>query len=1481
MSIKTKDKFHKSRRIFTAGLLLFTLYSKTSIAVENPLENRYSSSIVTTQIINFLSQFFPVLHTLLENMLPKHVNDNQQLFHIFVTFKGEVSSSSGRSSVCGKYKNSQFSLYDLKPRLISANSSVSSPYLESSKFVRPLEPQSQNIDSRSTRDDRLGANLSHFYFPERTFFPFREGRYENFIPGNIKAIKQDFGPVNNQTKEPRNKALFSSYGAVSIKSKNLSSDLLTQTKENSQEKSFKSIDHQSKEQKKLQIKAKSQPVNELSIKSTVKEIQEHRLENRTEETVYVKTQSETTSRVDTLAEISKMSEFQHEKQLENKDEKRSEPEIKFNPDTREALSLEKEVVHTVKESSPLKPSKNTAPWTVGLSPERKRLSPLPPKAPKKQSLAPLQLPFSLTHEPEAELNTNGIIPAPSLGTVRLSQSKLRNDNLSINSIKELDVALLKKGLKLPKESGILLALQRLIKDQKLKVNEVQALVVKLSEQVNILVEKVYGVSIKEFETHIFELIQPLYHIEAAGNFIEGFKQIAKDVQELWRTKLLTDYIETKTKFKEQQPLPTAKEVMSLVDKVIMQRFEEFVSPDLDSQIKKNAIIIIKPTIQTSPLYGQPSLFSTEEKKAIFTQVFKLLVLDSSFNLPVFTNSRGNIDIDSENLKRKIEPYIILAIGQLYGPKKISALNSKVVEEGGNSTPSTSSAVSAEDVVKQLDGWLEDKLFESLPGNSREEKIDFWTKISVQNEELEKLKKTIATCKDELTLKELEKKVQEISKKTYCGIINTLFEELGSQIFLGSELRSQSALYRDVKSLIEDYLSPAGFPGVIETTEQSLRQPLKKTASSLAIYNFLNRNFARKKYVIRVRSAGTNKYVETPMLEVPKFVLLFSLPHWLALKDRLNKRDENNKLLKEKAKLKKQLLVKKLGQLFFKEELQDISKFSGKMEEEEKENLPRKKVQPLSSLPLEESPSKKQNSQADLSPPSKKHVFKQKNEKNSSAKASSPLKPFNFNSSAIPLPPPPALLLTSRAKSVSPEIKIRQDLHKVLKEEGLTVDQESALIVFLTQYTLHSGQTSTVRGVQKFLGEFKNIFYRALRMIDEKKAYENFASQLGLENSNPFVLQLNQRLHKELQNHFLKSLTAENVEAILASGFFPSDSLKRLTDKIPEITRTLLQLDFKEALKQFKIETEHTGKDFENLANFLKEEALKDHAFSNKEKSDLVFGALTCMLGARQQDRNFSFPTKKSEHNKNQLILDIEALKAILVEFLNKVITRKYEGKQPPIKIVFYDEEIKPSKVLPSLGNLFLNKAFDILPGATQALKINYFMETDLKQSDSLIDKIMESLLMERYQYQATATTESTIVFTPHIIKSLKESIKERYPGFAAALDGNCRRIISDSVDPFMLFSSLLKGQLGANGNTPKRHRILMSSNENKDKKVETEEVITNFDIFLSMPKLWQTKRNLEAKKQREAEEQRLKELAMTHRIQNLQNFIQAEIEIQS
>ena len=444
---------------------------------------------------------------------------------------------------------------------------------------------------------------------------------------------------------------------------------------------------------------------------------------------------------------------------------------------------------------------------------------------------------------------------------------------------------------------------------------------------------------------------------------------------------------------------------------------------------------------------------------------------------------------------------------------------------------------------------------------------------------------------------------------------------------------------------------------------------------------------------------------------------------------------------------------------------------------------------------------------------------------------------------------------------------------------------------LLRYKLQNKYAQTSDTVNKFYKKFIELFYRVLGVSDEAEAQEKFASQLGMKNSGHLVKKLAQNLNEKLRNYFLESLRAENIDSIITSGVQSPDSLKKFNAKSIEIITSFLKAHFQAALKQFKIETESAGKNFEALEIFLKEELAKQQeelsepqlSYTSEEKLEVVLGTFARLLAEIEQNPEFDFTKKVSEKDNDQFTLDIEAFKPKWIEFLNEVITEKFKGTRPLIKIPEYYEEIKiePSKVLPYLGNLFLTKAFDVLPGENQAVKISSLIGADSKKLSSLIDDILNPLLLTSYPYKAATNTETTIVFTEHMLKIFKEVIVERYTEFSTSLDRNCRSIIISSTDPLSLFSNLHKNQLGLKGDTPQKHKISMSSPHDKKKKIETEETISNFDIFLSLPGLWKRKQELKDRKQKETEEQQKKEHEMAHRVQILRSFINSEMEMLS
>lgn len=71
----------------------------------------------------------------------------------------------------------------------------------------------------------------------------------------------------------------------------------------------------------------------------------------------------------------------------------------------------------------------------------------------------------------------------------------------------------------------------------------------------------------------------------------------------------------------------------------------------------------------------------------------------------------------------------------------------------------------------------------------------------------------------------------------------------------------------------------------------------------------------------------------------------------------------------------------------------------------------------------------------------------------------------------------------------------------------------------------------------------------------------------------------------------------------------------------------------------------------------------------------------------------------------------------------------------------------------------------------------------------------------------------------------------------------------------------------------------MSSPHNRQQKIETEETISVFDILLTLPNLWQRKKDIETKKEEAAEERRQKEEETNRRVMVLRCFIDPEREI--
>ncbi|AIL12279.1 hypothetical protein IM40_00100 [Candidatus Paracaedimonas acanthamoebae] len=1051
---------------------------------------------------------------------------------------------------------------------------------------------------------------------------------------------------------------------------------------------------------------------------------------------------------------------------------------------------------------------------------------------------------------ESLSDQDGTIPQIASIPPKLPQSQFRSDKLPQNHKEAITAALQKNKINLSEKSTVIVALQRIVKDSKLKIIEIPELIEKLSQGIDELIKKTYKIAPEKFKNLILQLIQPRYHIVTDVDFNQRFEELSQAVFELWRAKLLTDYIEKGSEEVLEKPLPTSSDMSPFVNKVIDDRFNHEVDSKLGPQMKQNARITIDATVKNGSLYSSESQFSTEDKRAILSQVFKLLVLDPSFKLPTLVNSRNNQDIDQDKLREMIKPYITLAVEQLYGLERVKSLNVEAEPEN-NSMPLKASIpakkiLSVEEIIKKAEPWLITRLFELLPGNTKEEKIDFLINITSQDEILTKIRTEIVSCSEEDKLIQLKRREEEVSKRTYGRIMETIMEELGSQDFTGSPLKLAIAFYRDAKLLIEDYLNTSS--GFVAAIEQTLKQPLKETQTSSEIYTLVKNIMYKGKYKIQTRIDG-KRYVETPPLEAPKFVFLFSLPYWLVLKERLIKREERNKQLIEQAQLKRKVLSEKLNEFFFGGKIFDLTQRLEDVFQGEEKSFSKGQVQDSISIPLK----------------------------------------IDVSSSIIGAPPPPPPPSISSAhqelKSINNAIvEIRKGIQKSLKSSGLAVKETSLILELLLRYKLQNEHMQTSDIVNKFYEKFIAIFYRTLNIDNKENAHKKFASQLGIKNSGQLVRKLTQSLDEELQSYFLASLTVENMDSISAFGVQTQDSLKKFNAKATEITTTFLKTHFQAALKQFKIEPESSGKNLETLEVFLKEELSKLHLkYTGEEKLELVLGTFVHMLNTIDQNPSFVLPIKVSEKDNSQFILNIEAFKPAFVGFLNEVITKKFKGNRPHIKIPEYNEDIKiePSKVLPYLGKLFLEKAFDILPGENQELKINNLIKADSKQLSSLIDDTLNLLCLTSYHYKTSASTEATIVFTEHTLKIFKEVITERYIALSASLDSSCRNIIKSSKDPLSLFSSLLTTQLGINGSTPKKHRISMSSPHDRKKKIETEETINAFDILLSLPSLWQRKNKLEIKKKFEAEEQERKEREMTHRIQFLRQFISSEIEILS
>lgn len=1386
--------FEKIRKIFTAGLLLSVLHSNASFAVNGTFMTQTLSSNTVTSLMKVLSHFFPSLHGILEEILPKQSNDNQPLLN-FIGVGKEGSASFSLSSFKGKYRNLQVLSQDL--RAVLANSNL--PILEQFSVARPsFERNYQRVNESFYQTEKPYYRSNVFYSSEgkKVSSSLHERRPIECIFKLSQEVKTGSTEGNQEEIKPHAPSHFQ----INISTKtHISPSIFDEIIEKTQERIVKFIEgKESNEKRNLDSEISQVPITERAGKEdeAFKSILLESKNVGSESSAFLLPKHKEAE--DILLEANSLSGC-------SKGKAHLLPSLKtFTP--KKLISKHARSRPTVQSTSA---PEETAESIVGLSDQIKTIPPIP------------------------------LVPT------RLSQLQLKNDKLPQNHEKAITEALKKNKIKLSEKSTIILALQKLAKDSKLRISEIPELIEKLSQRVDDLIVRTYKITSENFEKHILQLNQPRYHVVTDIDFSKGFERFSQAVLELWRAKFLTDFIEQDEEDLQEKPLPTFKELSPFVNDVIRNLFDGEVDAKLNSQIKQRAKIVIDSSIKNGSLWMGESKFSTEDKKEIFAQVFKLLVLDSSFKIPMLTNLRGNPDIDSDKLKEIIKPYIILAVEQLYGSERAKGLTSGAAESENmlsQESITDKKILSAEEIVQIADPWLTAKLLELLPGQSEKEKIDFLMTIASQDKKLMELKAKIKSCTDESELTKLRKKEQKISHRTLENIEKVILEELGSQSFKGLPLNSTPALYRDVKHLIKSYLDTGfGFVGVIERTEPILRRSILDVKTSSELYHLIEGIVRKRKYKIQIRGSKEGPYVETSPLEVPRFIFLFSLPYWPTYRERLAKRKENDQHQQEKAQLKRKVLAEKLNEFFFDGKILGIAK------------------------PLQE-------------------VIKKEETCLSLKQGQKPIVPSEALVGAPPPPPPPPQKLSSTNHINTVIIGAKKDIQKSLRSLGLAVKEEGVILDLLLRYKLQYEHLKPSDIVDEFYKKFVAIFYQTLDVADRVQAHKKFASQLGIETSGQLVQKLMQTLEEELQRYFLESLTIENMISISTSRLQNQDSVRKFNTKFTEITTAFLKTHFQEALKQFQIDAESAGKNFEILEIFLKEELLRCHfKYTSEEKLEVVLGTFMRMLNAIEHNPYFNFPTKISEKDPSQMILEIEAFKPHVVEFLNEVIAEKFHKTRPLIKVPGYNEEIRidSSKILPYLGNLFLKKAFEVLDGETQEVKINNLIDANPRQLHSLIKETLNSLLSTNYHYKTPTNTETTISFTEHTLKIFKEVIVERYIGFSDTLNGSCRSILTRSTDPLSLFSALVKNQLGITGNSPHKHKIMMSSPHDRKQKIESEETISVFDIFLCLPSLWQRKKELEVRKQRNTEEQQRKERETIRRVQVLRKFIDSDIEILS
>ena len=1448
MSKRKNRKMKKISKVFIVYFLLLAHYSKPSFSINDTFLTQTLSSDTFASVIKILSHFFPSLHGILEELLPKQSKENQLPLNLMGIGNKSLTSFSLSSYGGRRYKNSQISYsWHAHPSVLAASS------LEKPRFM-PSFP-----DLNFKEENERGAQHVRFPRVSRALYSLEAKKvssaWKQEYAGRVfQTVKIDIVP-----HKPRGLRFpVTSYSEVNTFIKSvISSEYFDEEKLFEETQEMDKFVERKRDNIEKHLNTKAAP----RIPHPAEEVVERRekVENILVEPVVGGDHEAEALIPHPAEEVVERREEVEERLVEPIVGRDHEAEALILP-AEEIVELREEV-----ENIPVEPVVGRVHEAEALIPdlfqEREEVEdrPVEPDVEidyeaKTLILHPAEKMIEQKKEKAVELNFSETRTELPLSDLMVPDQEkvvnqlrevlpLKNDKLLRNHVEAIEKALQENKIKFSKESSITIALQRIIKDLKLEITQIPELIEKLSQRIDNLITKTYKISPQEMEKLIWELIQPSHDIitdDVLGvvDFSSGFERLARDVFEVWRSKLLMNYIEKEGLGVLEKSLPSFSDLNPFITNVIDDLFNHEVHAELNSQIKQTARIIINSYVKDASLWGGKGQFSTEEKKKILTQVFKLIVLVPSFQFPLLTNARGNEDIDSDELKTRLKPYVLLAVGQLYGSERARDLSSKSepVNVPSQENSFEKENISIKEIVKKLDSWLIIRLFDLLSGESYKEKIDFLIKIASQDKELEEIRTKMENCSeaDKISLKSQEEK---ISKKTYSNIIETIMEELGSQDLKGTPLKLAPAFYRDVKCLIEDYLDVGfGFIAAIERTEPSLKKSLQKAKKTFEIHQLVKEVMEGRKYKIQIRRIDGKGRVETSPLKVPEFVFFFSLPYWVGLKERLIKREKLEQEIKEKKQLKKKLLLEEFNLLFFDGELKDLNKSL--------EELLKKEIKP----PAIRQPQ--------------------------------PPVSISAQSSSGPPPPPPPPPLVQKESSNLNVIGIQKDIQKSLKDSGLVVKETSLIVEFLLRFRLKNKHIEIPEIVKKFHKKFIAVFYDVLKVADEKQLHESFATQLGIIVSGDLVQRLMKEITEKLQKYFLESLTVENINSILTFGIQTQDASRKFQAKFAEIITEFLEENFQETLKNFKVESPVARRNFQTLVVFLKEKLSESHfKFTNEEKFELVFETFVRVLNEIEQNPDFKL--KISDQGNSQFILDIESTKVTLLEFLNEVISKKFGNTHPLVNVPEYEEdvEIKPSKILPYLGDLFLNTAFDILKGGSEEDKVTNLINMTPKQLDLLIEDTLTSLKLQKHKYETTKNKEKTIIFTEHTLKIFKEVIVERYLAFSPSLANNSQDILKKSTHCATLFSHLLVNQLGIFRNEPRKHKIVMSSPHDRQKKIETEETISAFDILLTLPNLWQRKKEIETKKEQAAEERRQKEEETKRRVIALKRFIESEIEI--